>query len=166
MIFLAVLALVTTVAGVALRNRGRSARDVARLGMAAAIVVAGVSHWLAPTPFVQHLPPWVPWAAELIFLSGLVEVALGAGLMLRPPARRIAGLGLAAYLVAVFPANVYVAVAGVDVDGQPGGWYPWLRLPLQVLFVGWAVWSTQPTPAKSRSSFGFRRVSGGRSTGF
>jgi hypothetical protein len=53
-----------------------------------------------------------------------------------------AGLALAAYLVAVFPSNVYVAIAGVDVDGQPGGWYPWLRLPLQVLFVAWALWSS------------------------
>jgi uncharacterized membrane protein len=49
---------------------------------------------------------------------------------------------LAAYLVAVFPSNVYVAIAAVEVDGQPGGWYPWFRLPLQVLFVAWALWST------------------------
>jgi hypothetical protein len=38
---------------------------------------------------------------------------------------------------------VYVAVAGIDVEGQPGGWYPWLRLPFQVLFVAWALWSTE-----------------------
>jgi uncharacterized membrane protein len=44
--------------------------------------------------------------------------------------------------VAVFPANVYVAVADVAVDGQPGGWYPWLRLPFQALFIGWVLWST------------------------
>ncbi len=70
-------------------------------------------------------------------------MALGVALLLRQPWRRRAGLSLAAYLVAVFPANVYVAVAGVDVDGQPGGWYPWLRLPLQALFVAWALWSTE-----------------------
>jgi uncharacterized membrane protein len=49
---------------------------------------------------------------------------------------------LAAYLLAVFPANLYVAIAGVDVQGQPDGWYPWLRLPLQALFIAWALWST------------------------
>lgn len=141
MIFLAVLALATVVAAAVLRG---SARDAARFGMAAAMIVAGVAHWLQPTPFLQHLPPWVPWAEALILLTGFVEVALGAAQLLRPPARRWAGLVLAAYLVTVFPANVYVAVAGVDVDGQPGGWYLWLRLPLQVLFVGWAVWSTRP----------------------
>jgi uncharacterized membrane protein len=79
-----------------------------------------------------------------------IRAAIAAGLAwqvaVRMPSllwRRRAGLALAAYLVAVFPANVYVAVAGIDVEGQPGGWYPWLRLPFQVLFVAWALWSTE-----------------------
>ena len=50
----------------------------------------------------------------------------------------------AAFLVSVFPANVYVTVAGVDVDGLPGGLYPSLRLPLQAVFVVWAWASTRP----------------------
>jgi uncharacterized membrane protein len=111
--------------------------------MATAMVFAGVAHWLMPTPFVQHLPPWVPAAEALVLVTGVVEIGLGVALLLRQPWRRRAGLALAAYLVAVFPANVYVAVAGIDVEGQPGGWYPWLRLPFQVLFVAWALWSTE-----------------------
>jgi uncharacterized membrane protein len=95
-----------------------------------------------PTPFIQQLPSWVPAPETLILLSGGIEVALGAALLTRQPWRRFAGLALAAYLVAVFPSNVYVAIAAVEVDGQPGGWYPWVRLPLQVLFVAWALWST------------------------
>ena len=143
MIFLVVLALATLLAAAVLWMSGqRSARRAALLGMAAAMVFAGAAHWLMPTPFVQHLPPWVPAAEALVFGTGAVEVALGAALLLRQPWRRRAGLALAAYLVAVFPANVYVAVAGVDVEGQPGGWYPWLRLPFQVLFIAWALWST------------------------
>jgi uncharacterized membrane protein len=54
-------------------------------------------------------------------------------------------LGL--FLVAVFPGNVYVAVADVDVAGQPGGVYPWLRLLLQPGFVWLAWWSTRPASA-------------------
>jgi uncharacterized membrane protein len=95
-----------------------------------------------PEPFVQHLPSWVPAAEALVLVSGGIEIVLGGALLARQPWRRFAGLALAAYLVAVFPANVYVAVAAVDVDGQPGGWYPWIRLPFQVLFVAWALWST------------------------
>ncbi len=143
MIFLVVLVVATMLAAVVLWMSGRrSARRAALLGMAAAMVFAGAAHWLMPTPFVQHLPPWVPAAEALVLVTGVIEVGLGAVLLLRQPWRRRAGLALAGYLVAVFPANVYVAVADVAVDGQPGGWYPWLRLPFQVLFVAWALWST------------------------
>jgi uncharacterized membrane protein len=143
MIFLLALVAATLVAALLPAQFGpRSTRRATRLGMAAAMVFAGAAHWTMPTPFIQHLPSWVPAPETLILLTGFIEVALGTALLTRQPWRRFAGLALAAYLVAVFPANVYVAVAAVDVDGQPGGWYPWIRLPFQVLFVAWALWST------------------------
>ena len=155
MLFLIVLTLATLVAAVLPIPGGqRSWRSTARTGMGIAMIFAGISHWAMPEPFEQHLPPWVPAAELLVLLSGLAEVALGAALLVRTPWQRWAGLALAAYLVGVFPANVYVAVAGVNVDGQPGGVYPWLRLPLQALFVAWALWSTgwfsrDPTSARA-----------------
>ena len=144
MIFLAVLAVATVVAaGWQVWAHRFHARDAARIGIAIAMAVAGVTHWLNPTPFVQHLPPWVPIAELLIYVPGVIEVGLGVALGLPQPWRRLAGRALAAYLVAVFPSNVYVAIANVSVDGQPGGWYPWARLPLQALFIAWALWSTR-----------------------
>lgn len=128
-----------------------------RLALAAAMMVAGVAHLVDPTPFVQHLPGWVPERELLVTLSGVAEIGLGLALLTPPPYRRFAGLLLAAYLVAVFPANVYVAVAGVEVDGQPGGIYPWLRLLFQPLFIWLAVWSTR-TPARSASRNDRQRV--------
>jgi uncharacterized membrane protein len=125
--------------------RGRT-EDQWRYALAIAMAVAGLAHFLDPTPFIQHLPVWVPARELLVLVSGIIEVALGAALLAPPPYRRLVGLALALYLVGVFPANVYVAVAGVDVDGQPGGWYPWLRLPLQPLFVWLAVWTTFHVP--------------------
>jgi uncharacterized membrane protein len=143
MIFLLVLVLATLVFLAVFRPVGLSStRRAARYGMAAAMIFAGVAHWLMPTPFIQHLPEWVPAAEALIAVTGGIEVVLGVALLVKHPWRRWSGLALAAYLVGVFPANVYVAVAGIDVDGQPGGLYPWLRLPLQVLFVAWALWCT------------------------
>lgn len=151
MIFLIVLAVATTAAAAALALRGRfSPRAAARLGMAVAMAVAGVSHLVMPTPFVQHLPTWVPMREELVLVTGLLEIALGAALLLRR--HRAAGLALAGYLLAVLPANVYVAVADVEVDGQPGGPYPWLRLPLQLLFIAWALWSTGNLDASTPAS--------------
>lgn len=147
MIFLLALAAGTaTAAGVSWRWRGFAPRQAARLGMATAMAFAGTSHLLLPTPFIQHLPPVVPLRAEIVLISGLVEIALGFALLLRPPARRRVGDVLAVYFVAVFPGNLYVAVAGVEVDGQPGGIYPWVRLPLQLLFIAWALWSTRDKP--------------------
>ena len=150
MILLLVLALATGAAAAVLAVRRRSSmRRAALVGMALAMAFAGVSHLLMPTPFVQHLPTWVPMREELILLTGLLEIALGVTLLLRQPLRRLAGLALAGYLIAVFPANVYVAVAGIDVEGQPGGAYHWLRLPFQLLFIAWALWSTRkPAPAE------------------
>jgi uncharacterized membrane protein len=143
MIFLLALIGATLVAAVLPARFGpRSTRRAARLGMAAAMVFAGVAHWTMPTPFIQHLPSWVPAPETLILLTGGIEVALGAALLTGRPWRRLAGLALAAYLVAVFPSNVYVAIAAVEVEGQPGGWYPWFRLPLQVLFIAWALWGS------------------------
>jgi uncharacterized membrane protein len=155
MLFLVILLIGTAVASAVLALLGRhSIRHAARLGMAFAMVVAGITHLADPTPFVQHLPLWVPLREELVFATGLVEIGLGVALLLRQPSRRSAGLVLAGYLVAVFPSNVYVAVAGIDVDGQPGGAYPWLRLPLQLLFLAWALWSTRPEPSTHHVSAG------------
>ena len=52
----------------------------------------------------------------------------------------------------MFPANVYVAVADVDVEGQPGGVFQWIRLPLQAVFIAWALWSTRAEAAPERAA--------------
>lgn len=151
MIFLLALATSTAIAAtVTAWRRQFTPRLAARLGMAAALAFAGAAHLFLATPFIQHLPAWVPLRAEIVLASGLAEISLGIALLLGPAAAiRRTGVVLALYLVAVFPGNVYVAVFDVDVDGQPGGVYPWVRLPLQLLFIAWALWSTNEpdTPA-------------------
>jgi uncharacterized membrane protein len=57
---------------------------------------------------------------ELILLTGLLEIALGVALLLRQPLRRLAGLALAGYLVAVFPSNFYVAIRCFSSRGRSG----------------------------------------------
>ena len=157
MIFLLILLLATAVA--AAIERRRAVRSWARWGLAVALVVAGVTHLVAPTPFEQHLPEWVPAAGALVAITGLIEIALGAALVLWRSERRRVGVVVALYLLAVFPANIYVAVAGIDVEGQPGGAYRWIRLPFQVLFIAWALWSTR-SPAPARKSRDVARPTG------
>ncbi|HVM02618.1 MAG TPA: hypothetical protein VM263_08095 [Acidimicrobiales bacterium] len=150
MLFAIVLVLATVLAWL-LGRRPAAAADHARRGLAAAMVFAGLAHLLGPAPFVQHLPEWLPARHALVYLSGVVEIGLGVALV-APAARRVlAGRALAAYLLAVWPANAYVAVAGVDVEGQPGGAYPWLRLPFQALFIAWALWATRARSAPAEA---------------
>ena len=84
MIFLAVL--VTATAATALVSLGRrDRRTVARVGLGIAVAVAGISHFVDPTPFEQHLPSWVPATGLVVALSGVAEVALGIALLVRWP---------------------------------------------------------------------------------
>jgi uncharacterized membrane protein len=162
MLFLVVLATATLItAAMQAILRRFDVRWAARIGLAIAMAFAGLAHLAMPLPFLQHLPPWTPAAEAIIFVTGIIEIALGAALLLRQPWRRRAGLALVAYLVAVFPGNIYVAVADVDVDGQPGGWYPWLRLPLQALFIVWALWTTRRSPGADGRRAATRRVHAG-----
>jgi len=74
----------------------------------------------------------------LVVISGICEVAGGAALLIRP-LRRAAGWGLIALLIAVFPANIYMACHPDQIDLHIEPWLLWLRLPLQAVLVGW-VW--------------------------
>ena len=114
-----------------------------RVALALGMAIAGLTHLLSPTPFIQHLPEWVPLRSAIVFVSGLVEIAFGAALLIRTAWRPWIGWALALYLVAVVPGNVYVAVSGIDVQGQPGGIYAWIRLLFQPLFVWLALWTTR-----------------------
>jgi uncharacterized membrane protein len=123
------------------RRGHRSSPDAARVAMATAMTVAGAGHLADPRPFVQHLPEFVPARERVILGTGLLEMLLGAGLVAPSRRRREVALALAAYLLAVFPANVYVAVAGVRIEGLPGASHPLLRLPLQAVYVAWTFWA-------------------------
>jgi uncharacterized membrane protein len=116
-------------------------------------VVAGVTHFLVPEAFAQIVPPALPFPLALAYLSGVAEIALGLGVLF-DRTRTLAAWGLVALLVAVFPANVYMATSGVVVtEGVSGTLDPspavrWGRLPLQVVLVAWAWWYTRPMPGE------------------
>jgi uncharacterized membrane protein len=104
-------------------------------------VVAGVLHFLRPEPFVQVVPPYLPWPLLLVYLSGALEIAFGA-LLLAPRHQRLAAWGLALLLVAVFPANLHMALEP-DAFGLPPALL-YARLPLQALLIGWALSYARP----------------------
>lgn len=117
--------------------------DVVRIGLAVVMTVSGMSHFVAPRPYVQHLPDAVPFRGELVLITGVMELALAAGLIGPRRFRRPTGIALAAFLVLVFPANIYAAVSQEPIDGVPTGWLRWARLPFQVPLIVGAIWSTR-----------------------
>src|SRR5580658_4100153 len=91
---------------------------------------AGILHFRNPEPYVKIVPPFIPWPLAMVYISGAAEIAGGIGLLLTP-LRRAAAWGLIALLIAVFPANVYMALDRVQVTANPlPVWLLWARLPL------------------------------------
>ncbi len=111
-----------------------------RVLLAAGMVYAGVAHFRNPTPFVRIVPDGLPAHRALVFVSGFFEILGGVGLLM-PRTRRWASWGLIALYIAVFPANVNMAVKGIPLGGIDAPWLLWLRLPLQGVLIAWAWWA-------------------------
>lgn len=104
----------------------------------------GVLHFVTPTPFIRIVPPWVPDARLAVYVSGIAEVAGALGLLYRPT-RVAAAWGLIALYLAVFPANIHMALHGISPGETPvPAWAAWARLPFQFVFIAWAWWNTRP----------------------
>lgn len=105
-------------------------------------VLAGLNHFVNPALYLKIMPPYLPWHLLLVYLSGLFEVALGV-LLVIPAFTRAAAWGLVALLIAVFPANIHMAInPQLYPDINPLAL--WLRLPLQAVFMAWAYWYARP----------------------
>lgn len=108
-------------------------------------VLAGVNHFLMPEVYIAIMPPYMGLHKELVFASGLIEIMLGALLFL-PQYRKIAAWGIILLLIAVFPANIYLAQTNGEVLGI-SAFAAWARLPIQALLILWAWWYTRPDSA-------------------
>jgi len=108
-------------------------------------IVAGVLHFVVPELYAQIIPPILPAPLALVYLSGVAEIVVGVGVLI-PRTRRYAAWATIALLVAIFPANVYMATSMVAVEGIGGGdpsaAARWARLPLQGVLILWAYWYT------------------------
>ncbi len=110
----------------------------ARWLLAAGMVAIGITHFTAPAGFVAIVPDALGHKLLLVYLSGVAEICGGLGL-LHARTRRLAAIGLILLYVAVFPANVNMAINHLPLGKQevPTALL-WLRLPLQLVLIGWA----------------------------
>jgi uncharacterized membrane protein len=100
-------------------------------------VFAGAMHFVMPRTYQRIVPPYLPRHRELVYASGVAEAVGGLGLIPRAT-RRFAGWWLIATLIAIFPANVHMALHPEEFPKVPGGAATlWARLPFQVVFIAW-----------------------------
>lgn len=116
-------------------------RHDARVAAAVMFILIGCMHLIRPRQLTYMIAGWLPYAMQLVILSGILEIVLGTGLLF-PATKRYAAWGLIILLLLMFPANIYVAVKQLP---PPGGlpakaWYTWSRLAFQPVYMMWVWW--------------------------
>lgn len=126
-------------------HRSGLLRTAGRLLLGGALVGAGIGHLTTLRgEFQAQVPPWLPLDPDFVVVaSGVVEVGLGAALVLAPRRLRPAvGWTTAAFFVAIFPGNISQYVTGTDAFGLTSDNARLVRLFFQPLLVAWALWAT------------------------
>ena len=117
-------------------------RVATRYGLVLMLLFTASAHFTRmKEDLVRMTPPWIPKPKALVIFTGVCEI-LGAIGILIPALRRVAGVALILLFVALFPANVHAARAGLTLRGKPVTPL-WLRTPMQLLFIILTWWSTQ-----------------------
>jgi uncharacterized membrane protein len=99
-------------------------------------ILAGANHFWHPRPYLQIMPPWLPWQKGLVYVSGFLEIFLGV-LLIPRITRHWGAWGIIVLLIAVFPANIQMAI-DYGRSHQPYFWLTLVRLPVQALLIGLA----------------------------
>ncbi len=115
-----------------------------RILLAVFYLLAGIAHIRSPEGFMAITPDWVLFPEQVVFLTGVAEIAGAIGLLvppkLIPHIRYAAGIGLALYALCVYPANVNHAINNIAIGGETASWaYHGPRLLFQPVFIWWAL---------------------------
>ena len=117
-------------------------RNLNLLGLSVFFIYFGVDHFINPNFYLSIMPPSFPMHLEAVYISGLFEILGGIGVLLSKT-RKLAGWGLFALLIAVYPANIYMALTPEAFPDIPVSAL-YFRLVLQFLFFYWAYSVTRP----------------------
>jgi uncharacterized membrane protein len=119
----------------------RIIKSILKYLLAFGFVLAGINHFINADFYLKMMPPYLPAHLFLIYLSGIFQIALGI-LLLIPKYTRLAACGMIALLIAVFPANVYMAMNAENFP-EFSRTALYFRLPLQIVLIAWAFWFTR-----------------------
>lgn len=116
-----------------------SISHIGRFSMAAMLLVTGVAHFTSTDPMVEMMPDIMPLKRELVYFTGVCELAAVVGLVWNRTAR-LASILLIVFFVAILPANIAGSLKQVNFGGMEyGAPYLLFRVPLQIFFIWW-VW--------------------------
>ena len=117
-------------------------KNLVLFGLSAFFIYFGIDHFINPDFYLSIMPPSFPLHEEAVYISGFFEIVGGIGVLI-PRFRKIAGWGLVALLIAVYPANIYMAIYPEVFPDIPIEML-YFRLALQFLFFYWAYSVTRP----------------------
>ena len=124
----------------AARRTPFNARGAAATGLALLFFFTSIGHFLQTEVMAQMLPDWVPARVPLVYLTGILEIAIAIGFLV-PGLRAYTGWLAAAVLVLFFPANIYAALNQVPMGGHAWGpIYLLVRAPVQLAIILWVYW--------------------------
>lgn len=117
----------------------------ARIAMSAMLLFTAIAHFAFTKGMTMMLPNFVPFKTEMVYLTGIIEIATAIGLLI-PNFRMETGWFLIAFFIVLLPANIHAALHHIDYqkgtfDGN-GISYLWFRIPLQALFIVWTYFAT------------------------
>jgi len=115
-------------------------RKVGLLLLVLLFLLAGINHFNNPNFYVSIIPPYLPLRYELSYITGFFEI-LGAVCILFSKTRKLSGYGLVLLLIAIFPANIHMAMHP-EYFPDYSALSLYLRLPLQLIFIAWVYWAT------------------------
>jgi uncharacterized membrane protein len=117
----------------------------ARIAMSVMLVFTAVAHFIFTKGMAMMLPGFIPYKTEVVYLTGIIEIAAAIGLFI-PNFRVLTAWLLILFFILILPANIYASIKHLDYqkgsfDGS-GPAYLWFRIPLQILFIVWAYLSS------------------------
>ncbi|MCG6137540.1 MAG: DoxX family protein [Nostoc sp. LLA-1] len=122
-------------------NQIHHRKELLRVIFAICIIIVGITHFLRPEQYARIVPPVFPPLTS-VYVSGVFEIFGGIGLMV-PFVSATAAWGLIALFIGVFPANIYMTIHNIQLEGIPHNQLLYLaRLPFQAVLIAWAYWYT------------------------
>jgi uncharacterized membrane protein len=117
-------------------------RLIGRIVLAAILLFAGIGHFRSTDEFAAQVPPWMPAPEAVIYVSGVIEIALGLALFFLPRFRVRIGWAIAIFFIVIFPGNISQFITQTDAFGLDSDAARFIRLLFQPILVALALWST------------------------